>query len=687
MNKKFSKLLLTMIIVICVWGGKNTYAMELELKEPTKQYKEWLNLAEEEREKTVEPSRYSIEIEQTNIEKVRSIANLRLMGDNSSFDLRENISIILKDQKQTSQCWAFAMTTALETNVALNQKRDVEYSPRHMDYATSRTFLDGTNTLGFNREVGTSILGGGGTRYIATAYITSGRGPVLEKDMPFVNSEEKISLSEIEGKEVQLKINSTIEFPNVLKEKVDGKIKYTNANGEEYTESEIATFRNRVKEHIVKYGGVLAATCSGNKVYFSNYKETEENSWISSKAYNCDGEDKADHQVTIIGWDDNYAVSNFNEEHRPSKPGAYIVQNSYGNKVVDANGTELTVFDEGYLHISYEDFLIEQQLFGIMETTEVDYDNIYQHNPCGWNDALEIKSDYLYLANKFKKSSEKEYLTEISVEAMKGDKFEVYVNPEDGDLTAEKLIKIKNEETIEKDGYYTIKFEKPIELIGDEFVVCIKGQANEDGKVSFKIESKKLFEFNDPFSIVNSNLNESFYSTNMNQWIDFKEVEVLGTENINLTIKAFTKDELGENEVFTPEITITSDKYKFDEENKTCRISPNTKASIFKQNIKTSGNINLNDSNGNSIADSNLIGTGAVIRLSETNYYTIIVNGDVNGDGEITITDIICLKRDIIGINKLNGVYQSAGDINSTNSITSTDLLRIKQHIIGILSI
>ena len=61
-----------------------------------------------------------------------------------------------------------------------------------MEYTTSKTFLDGINTNGYNREVGS-----GGNSAMALSYYTSGLGPVLEKDMPFQNSEAKVNLSEI----------------------------------------------------------------------------------------------------------------------------------------------------------------------------------------------------------------------------------------------------------------------------------------------------------------------------------------------------------------------------------------------------------------------------------------------------------------------------------------------------------
>lgn len=35
------------------------------------------------------------------------------------------------------------------------------------------------------------------------------------------------------------------------------------------------------------------------------------------------------HAVSLIGWDDDYAIENFNANNRPSAPGAWIVRNSW----------------------------------------------------------------------------------------------------------------------------------------------------------------------------------------------------------------------------------------------------------------------------------------------------------------------------------------------------------------------
>lgn len=61
---------------------------------------------------------------------------------------------------------------------------------------------------------------------------------------------------------------------------------------------------------------------------------------------------------------------------------------------------------------------------------------------------------------------------------------------------------------------------------------------------------------------------------------------------------------------------------------------------------------------------------------------TLIVTGDLNGDGNVTITDMLMLKNKILGQN-LEAPAEAAGDINYDGNVTITDFLRIKSVLLG----
>lgn len=64
-------------------------------------------------------------------------------------------------------------------------------------------------------------------------------------------------------------------------------------------------------------------------------------------------------------------------------------------------------------------------------------------------------------------------------------------------------------------------------------------------------------------------------------------------------------------------------------------------------------------------------------------HYTVVVKGDVNGDGLVYATDYVKIKNHIMGKKKLEGAYLKAADINNDNNIYATDYVRIKNYIMG----
>ena len=61
---------------------------------------------------------------------------------------------------------------------------------------------------------------------------------------------------------------------------------------------------------------------------------------------------------------------------------------------------------------------------------------------------------------------------------------------------------------------------------------------------------------------------------------------------------------------------------------------------------------------------------------------TAIVTGDLNGDGNVTITDMLMIKNKILG-QSLEAPAEVAGDINYDGNVTITDFLRIKSVLLG----
>ena len=95
--------------------------------------------------------------------------------------------------------------------------------------------------------------------------------------------------------------------------------------------------------------------------------------------------------------------------------------------------------------------------------------------------------------------------------------------------------------------------------------------------------------------------------------------------------------------------------------------------------------------NGKVISDDDLIGTGTTISLvskdsrEEIQTFTVIIYGDVNGDGKISAVDYTLIKNHIMDIKKINNVYQCEGaNVNKDSKISAVDYTLIKNHIMDI---
>ena len=538
MKLKKKVILVFVILLFCIGVTTNLYASnELKISEDTTEdYKKWEELSSEEKKKYIQPSRYSVDISSSATTSSQDNRKIKVKSSvlPSSYSLKDKISLMVRDQQSTGQCWAFTTTNLISTNIQKVglSSTFIPFSTRHMEYTTSRTFLDGINSKGYYREVGD-----GGNVYIGLNYCTAGYGPVLESDMPFKDDENQINLSQIEGKEVSNKINEYIKLPSIYKKIVNDKIVYYNGLGstsekyEEYIDEQVQSARNKIKQQIVNNGGISTQTYidpDNNSKYFDT------NNLKTAKSYYCyDNNIIANHAVTIIGWDDEYKIENFDSTNQPKNKGAYIILNSHGTDY----------YDNGYMYVSYDDVLIERDLVGITQTTTKDYDNIYQYDELGYNarfilddsDTSDVST--AYIANVFKSknsnANKKEYLNEVSLYIPVEQEIDIYVNLKNADKTDIKLVKSCGQLEV---GYHTIKLDDKLEISGDEFVIAAKYK-NNNGNVAIPFE----MNFNDEslWDTASSQEGQSYYSSNGQNWNDISAEYT----NTNCCLKAFTVEE------------------------------------------------------------------------------------------------------------------------------------------------
>ena len=69
---------------------------------------------------------------------------------------------------------------------------------------------------------------------------------------------------------------------------------------------------------------------------------------------------------------------------------------------------------------------------------------------------------------------------------------------------------------------------------------------------------------------------------------------------------------------------------------------------------------------------------------TEVYNYTLVVKGDISGDGIIGSFDVLQLRRYIVRLATLSEPAKLAADVNGDNSVGSLDALKMRRHIVKI---
>lgn len=117
-----------------------------------------------------------------------------------------------------------------------------------------------------------------------------------------------------------------------------------------------------------------------------------------------------------------------------------------------------------------------------------------------------------------------------------------------------------------------------------------------------------------------------------------------------------------------------------------------TVAEVLGQFEETGGTITVTNVSGKEISGGTLIGTGGTITLydangSEVDSVTVVIKGDLNGDGNITNMDKVYLNYFMSGKMTAEGAAKLAADINGDNNITNMDKVYLNYHLAGKMDI
>lgn len=85
---------------------------------------------------------------------------------------------------------------------------------------------------------------------------------------------------------------------------------------------------------------------------------------------------------------------------------------------------------------------------------------------------------------------------------------------------------------------------------------------------------------------------------------------------------------------------------------------------------------------GSSVSDDAPVATGMVVQQlgggAVIGEWVVIVRGDVNGDGAVSITDLLGIKAQLLEMSALAGAYAQAADLSGDGIISITDFIQLK---------
>ena len=323
--------------------------------------------------------------------------------------IEENLMPALRNQGNTNTCWALASLSALEASKDVHSQTC--YSADHLIYQNpfGRTFEDG------------------GSYVVTMAYLLSWMGPVIEERDPFDGESTELLTPDYHVQEIRQSQPKDYEA---------------------------------IKRFLYLYGAVESSLYVDFDIHMveSAYYNNEHNSYCYT------GTEISNHDVVIVGWDDNYPAENFVGDIQTD--GAFLCQNSWGEEFGDL----------GTFYVSYEDVNIGS--YGVTYS-RIDmpnnYDLIYQSDLCGFTAQIGYQKPESWFANVYT-AEEAIYLCAAGFYAT-GEKteYEIYVISDFEDKTSFKQKVFVCNGFLEDAGYYTIDFPNTVAIeAGKDFAIVVK---------------------------------------------------------------------------------------------------------------------------------------------------------------------------------------------------------------------
>jgi C1A family cysteine protease/putative cell wall-binding protein len=426
----------------------------------------------------------------------------------SSYNMEDSNTVpSVKNQNPYGNCWAFATFTSAESNLMMNsslfQQEEPNFSEMQLAYYNFCRSAS-SQPSGCEDDLVTPV----------SAY--SSVSKVLNIGSNF--SESTMSLARwvgaVDETDAPQSSASAYTFNDSLMAYNDNS--YVLENADYISLTDIASVKNEIMNK-----GAMAIGIG----LYSNYINSSNHSYYCSSSYASQN-----HAVTIIGWDDSYAKTNFSTQ--PSSNGAWLCRNSWGASSIynDTKGDFWVSYEDKSILRSSSHLAVNYQFV----SAEDAYENIYQHDG-GMDTDTYSAGNEIYMANVFTASSNQEIKAVSFLSKSYADQYEISVvtgvtsSPSSGSAVSSSV----TSGTIGCAGYHTIPLKDTVYVgSGEKFAVIVKITNSSGAYLSYEKASNYSGYYT---ASVSASAGESYYSTDGSSWLDASS-EFGG----NLRVKAFS---------------------------------------------------------------------------------------------------------------------------------------------------